>query len=163
MAVVNSNYLVHSGGTKFYEIVQITNAPAKRFVEIRRWGKAELGARAGGQIQILEHKSAGALADSAGRQLRTKQNKGYGGAVGASGNFGLHSLAGGMSGVTLTDEDILKHLHKHFGDGEDRARIIEAAQIDPSGNVEETMDQSEFDVPKEPQPEPDRGETWGSW
>ncbi|MFT4064245.1 WGR domain-containing protein [Paraburkholderia sp.] len=155
--VVSSHYLPHSGGTKFYEIIEIANAGAKRFVEVRRWGKISHALGAGGQIQILEHKSAGAMADSARKQMNAKIKGGY---SRQPGKFGFHRYGGS----TYNETQVLSLLPDHYSTSAERADIVEKAAIDPSGKVEKSMDNDGFVKPEEEAgPEPDRGEHWGSW
>jgi predicted DNA-binding WGR domain protein len=150
--VIGSDYLVHSGGTKFYEIVTFSNASEKTFVEVRRWGKIELAQSGGGQTQVLAHPTAADALDSARKQVRAKERGDY---DKKPGKFGLHVANG-----TQTLGAAYRAIGEHYADPELVASVrLKTGSARDGAALEPAID----DLPKEPMPEPDRGESWGSW
>jgi predicted DNA-binding WGR domain protein len=91
---IGAEYLVHSGGTKYYEIVTFLNEEAKKFIEVRRWGAMATAKSGGGQTQTIEHDTAAQALESVRKQLSAKRRKDY---VDKTGGFGVHVHTGSQT------------------------------------------------------------------
>lgn len=152
--------LMHEGGTKFYEVVTLHAADIKQHLLIKRWGKTSAMSR-GGEIQIQMFGAARKAGQASDTVLRQKEKRGYAKRGIA---FGLHGYGG-----TLTNENLKGLLLDHYGAdntvailrefmtplGEDKIRGLEATSI--------WVDEVNDIVSEEPEPEPERGDSWGSW
>lgn len=147
---IGAEYLVHSGGTKYYEIVNFLNEDAKRFVEVRRWGAMATAKSGGGQTQVLSHGSAAQALESCRKQLRAKRAKGY---ADKTGGFGVHVHNGSQT---------LGAAHRCIGEHYADAELVDSLRV-ATGVAGTPSDPAEPEPPKVAQPEPDRGESWGSW
>jgi predicted DNA-binding WGR domain protein len=147
---IGAEYLVHSGGTKYYEIVTFLNEEAKKFIEVRRWGAMATAKSGGGQTQTIEHDTAAQALESVRKQLSAKRRKDY---VDKTGGFGVHVHTGSQ-----TLSAAYRCIGEHYADPElvDQLRVATSAAAASIGSVEP-------EPPKVAQPEPDRGEQWGSW
>lgn len=150
---VESCWLAHEGGTKFYETVSLSNPDAKKFALVKRWGKMA-AADGGGECKVETFATKRALDLAAGKTVTGKQGRGYNL---ASSNHGFHGV-----GVSYNRaEDFNDALSKHYSSGGAMSEILVAMAIEdlePRPEIEENEVVSE-----EPTPEPERGETWGSW
>ncbi len=146
---------MHEGGTKFYEVVQLYNADARKFILVKRWGKAAARVR-GGEIKVEEFSTAQRLDAAADKVIREKQGRGYS-ATKPDAAGALHTR-GGSSFASETDFG--NTLSMHYGPNGTRIREVLGLSL---GAVNPDDDDDDEVVVEEPQPEPDRGETWGSW
>lgn len=73
---IESSMLVHESGTKFYEVVQLYNVAAKRFVLVRRWGKFN-GVQGGGEAKVETFADVRKCQDAASKIIREKGGRGY--------------------------------------------------------------------------------------
>jgi hypothetical protein len=150
---VSPTLQIHSGGTKFYEIIAFTNPIARRYVEVRRWGPVAQMKSGGGQMKIIEHDSGPAMTDSAARQFNAKQKGDY--QIDRSTTFGY--IASSKGGTW--DSNALKK-ERHYTGPATREALFTKLALDATA-----------DVPIEARParkpaveeNVDRGEAWGSW
>lgn len=147
---VGAEYLVHSGGTKYYEIATFLNEDAKKFIEVRRWGPMATAKRGSGQTQVLSHGTAAQALESVRKQLKVKRKE-Y---ADKPGGFGLHVNAGSQTLGTA-----YRLIGEHYADPELAASLRIATSVAQLGDEDEV----EPKVPEKIQPEPDRGAQWGSW
>lgn len=155
--------MMHEGGTKFYEVVQLHAADIKQHVLIKRWGKTSALSK-GGEIQVQIFGAARKAGQAADTVIRQKEGRGY---AKRSVAIGLHGYGG-----TITNANLKSLLLDHYGRdntvailrefmtplGEEKISGLEATsiwvdEIDDRGNI----------VIEEPPPEPERGDSWGSW
>lgn len=156
---VDTNYLVHEGGTKFYETVLITDL-SDRSLLIKRWGRIQ-DKLTGGQLKFhsgrrvtVEGETTKILNEKT--TYKSDRSKGKYDITGA--NFGLHIV-----------------LHRDF-DLEDVKRVLVAHYAGNNGLEVESVFATFFDYNKvgdqalqdEPMikvivPEPLRDSSWGSW
>jgi predicted DNA-binding WGR domain protein len=148
---IGAEYLVHSGGTKYYEIVTFLNEAAKKFVEVRRWGPLATAKSGGGQTQTLEHDTAAQALESVRKQLNVKRRKDYGDKPAA---WGLHRVTGNQS---------LGDAHNYVGVHYADAELVDELRVATGMAGTATRAEPEPTQPEKRQPEPDRGEQWGSW
>lgn len=148
-----ATFLEHEGGTKFYEIVRLYNADAGKFVLVKRWGKIAQRIR-GGEIKIEDYRSARAVDLAADKTAREKMSRGY--------SLAKTDTAGALhnrSGSYTSEMEFGGALAAHYGPNATRiGQAITGKVLDESVAEEE----NEI-VVLEPEPEPDRGNTWGSW
>jgi predicted DNA-binding WGR domain protein len=148
---IGAEYLVHSGGTKYYEIVTFLNEDSKKFVEVRRWGAMVTARSGGGQTSILAHDTAAQALESCKKQLRAKRAKGY---EDKPAKFGVHQHTGSQS-----LGDAYRGIGEHYADAEMVGSLRVATGSATFGDETEV----EPVQPEKRRPEPDRGESWGSW
>ncbi len=74
---IESSMLVHESGTKFYEVVQLYNVAAKRFVLVRRWGKLNSSLLGGGEAKVETFADVRKCQDAASKIVREKGGRGY--------------------------------------------------------------------------------------
>jgi len=145
---IDTNYLEHSGGTKFYETVMIQedNGPG---LLIKRWGAIALK-NGGGQTKY-ERGTHSVVAGENNKILAEKRKKGYDNATKSG---ALHTWAG-----KEVDAAMLAGLVKgHYGrDTEDYVKDYFGL------NGSAPVVNEEPPAPKEPETPIERGETWGSW
>lgn len=152
--VHEGTFLTHESGSKFYEVMQLHAPDAGKHLVIKRWGKTGSVSR-GGEIQIITCTSARKAASQADSIIRQKEGRGY---RRAPSTRGLHGYGG-----AITIENIRRNLESHYS-MDATATIMAAFGIDElfSGARDEPANPIVVEVP-EPAPEPERGETWGSW
>lgn len=145
---IEPRWLSHDSGTKFYEVIQFYNLEAKKFVVVKRWGKVG----ASGEVQMLECPNARKAQQEAEKIIKSKLGRGY---MVAQSSAGIH----GLSSDSL-DEDALTtalRLHYRREQADQIATTLELGEL-----ASTTADDSDI-VVEEPEPEPERGEEWGSW
>lgn len=142
--------LMHSGGTKFYEILMFSDPLANKFVEVRRWGKIEAIHTGGGQVSITEHTTDWALRRSTKKQQLAKEKGGY---RAEKSIHAFHSNAGEHAPTALRIR-----LAQHYNDPATRASIVAKLALE---DIHSALD-AEL-TPKREEAPVDRGEHWGSW
>jgi len=149
MYVISTNYLEHQGGTKFYETVLIREEGGPALL-IKRWGSIALK-NGGGQTKY-ERGSHAAVAHERARIINEKMGKGYarGPATGR-----MHQA----NDAEIDAPDLLGRAKSHYG-SETTEYIAEyfGLRTDATAAVVE-----EAPAPQAPEPEVERGESWGSW
>jgi predicted DNA-binding WGR domain protein len=158
--VHETTLLMHEGGTKFYEVVQLHAPDIKQHLLIKRWGKTSALSK-GGEIQIQMFGAARKAGQAADTVIRQKEGRGYAKRTYA---VGLHGYGG-----TITNENIKPLLLDHYG--RDNTAAILREFMTPLGEekisgLEATsiwVDEADSIVSEEPAPEPERGDSWGSW
>lgn len=153
-------FMRHESGTKFYEVVQLHAADIKQHVLIKRWGKTSALSK-GGEIQVEIFGAARKAGQAADTVIRQKEGRGY---AKRSVAIGLHGYGG-----TITNTNLKSLLLDHYGRdntvailrefmtpvGEEKISGLEATSI--------WVDEADSVVIEEPPPEPERGDSWGSW
>ena len=147
-----SRYLVHEGGTKFYETVVFHNADAKRFALVKRWGKT--GATGGGEILVDTFTTARAAQAAGEKIIASKMKRGY---QVAANTHGFH----GSDGPFKTVEAFIAAVGKHYLVETSRRSVLAAMMLD-NADVPEVTEENEV-ISEEPTPEPERDEDFGSW
>ena len=165
--IFETNYMVHEGGTKFYETVLIWTQDKQDPCLIKRWGP--IGKRMGhGQTKVEYHESLAAARraqmEICGEKLKERPGKGryeY-----AAFSYGLHDLPK-MGGVGRMSKNLLcAALVNHYSEAEAgeaklRNEILWHFEIDEHGDMELPLDD---DIVEEAPEEPIiRSATWGSW
>jgi len=154
---ISTNYLEHSGGTKFYEVVKLSDMAAGAHMVIKRWGKIaeKMGA---GQTKVERYGDESEAADSVNEILRDKRkDKGAKGRyTDAVLNLGLHAY----NGASAQDNDVMGIVRGHY----------QQRDVHESANYFFDLEKAAApgdEVIDEPAPEParpvERGDTWGSW
>jgi predicted DNA-binding WGR domain protein len=150
-------FMLHSGGTKFYEITLINAADLKTFLVVKRWGKIE-AIKGGGEVQVLDYSTPRTALQAAEKLKNDKEKRGYqikdathglGGSFAASGTADILSAIKGH--YTKHWPMVLGHLGLDMTQGNEATMMIVEDDLDPSVVFEQ------------PPPEPDRGDSWGSW
>lgn len=150
-------FMLHEGGTKFYEITLLNAADLGKFLVIRRWGK--IGARStGGEIQIATHATPRAALLDAEKLKNDKTKRGYY-IKDATHGFGARFSATGT-------DDILNAIKRHYVTH--WPMVVQHLGMDGDKITGKSADFMVVDemadiVVEEPAPEPERGENWGSW
>jgi len=149
--LVESEYLDHQGGTKFYEVVQLLNVEKKSFVVINRWGK--IAERAGGgQVKIEKYRDARQCHEAARKKLDSKRHREYFNSV----------LKHGLHDCQKVDSDTLPlWLGEHYRDTDNIDRIL--GELGVANVVGQILDEVNDIIVEEPAPEIIRGDDWGSW
>ncbi|MFK3741005.1 WGR domain-containing protein [Massilia sp. TN1-12] len=145
---IDTHYLEHSGGTKFYEtvLIQEDNGPG---LLIKRWGAIALK-NGGGQTKY-ERGTHSVVAGEANKILREKKKKGYDHATKSG---ALHS----WSGRSDVDAVMLGAMVKQHYGADTAAYVKDYFGLNAAGAVV-----NEEPKPREPEKPIERGETWGSW
>lgn len=164
--VREGTFLMHEGGTKFYEVMLLHTVEHSMHLLIKRWGKTS-AIHGGGEIQIAQFPNARKAQSAADTLISQKRSRGYERQGGAT--IGLHGYGGEITGGSAGNIHGL--LAAHYGKlnaaaivrefapelaHELRGREITGVWIDELGDVVS-------EGAKEPAPEPERGEGWGSW
>ena len=147
--------LMHEGGTKFYETMVFHAPDAGQHILVRRWGK-ESALTAGGEIKFVVLPNARKAQSAAHTVITQKEGRGY---EKRSTFHGLHGYGG------IIDRSNLESLLRaHYGAA--NAKLILNEFIPELRGTQVTgaiIDEADDIVIEEPAPEPERGETWGSW
>lgn len=151
--------LMHEGGTKFYETMLLHIPDAGQHFFIKRWGKTS-ALSAGGEIQFVVLPNARKAQAAAHTVIKQKEGRGYAKRGVA---IGLHGYGG-----TIDRSNVEAQLTTHYGAA--NAALILREFIPELRNElkgkEITgiwVDEASDIVSEEPAPEPERGDTWGSW
>jgi predicted DNA-binding WGR domain protein len=165
---VNSRYMLHESGTKFYEIVTFSSEAMKRYVSVRRWGK--ISARSGGGE--VKHESFGSAKQqsAAAHKLQAEKcnPKKTGGPYKPSDAKALVI----PSGVHEFQHDMLDEvLRKHYSYSAIGDHVLK--QLNIGGQADEVSDEASdadldhlFGKDKKivvPKVEPIRAQDWASW
>jgi len=147
---IESKFLAHEGGTKFYELVEFWNSEQGKYVVVKRWGaNGSVGQKSVEGFPVL--RKAQQVAD---RTVSSKVNRGYNI---TSSSYGLHGL--GVSELSVENGDLGRAIQNHYGSTDEIWEALGLFEILlPADDVTEADIISE-----EPEPEPERGEEWGSW
>lgn len=148
-------FFMHEGGTKFYEVIKFYNADAGKFVMVKRWGKSS-SIHAGGEVLIEQFKSARGLDAEADKVMRDKGKRGYN-PQGPTTGCPLHDRGTGFK----ESDDLLTQLTAHYGANADR--VFREVTDDWTALSDAAASDDDDVISEEPTPEPDRGDTWGSW
>lgn len=147
--------LMHEGGTKFYETMLFHIPDAGQHFLVKRWGKTS-ALSAGGEIQFSIFPNARKAQAAAQTVIRQKEGRGYSKRGVA---IGLHGYGG-----TIDNSNVQAQLTTHYGAVNAtlilREFIPELRRTQATGIIIDELDDI---VSEEPAPEPERGETWGSW
>lgn len=148
-----TTWLTHESGTKFYELVRFTNPDAKKFTLVKRWGKLA-AADGGGECKIETFASQRAMEAASDKTRQSKEGRGY--SI-ASTTQGFHGLSVSYNRA----EDFNDAVSKHYSSGGALSEIMVSMGIE---DLEPRIEPEDNEVvSEEPTPEPERGETWGSW
>lgn len=149
-------YMEHESGTKFYEVVLINAADLKKFLVIKRWGKLSAPS-GGGETQVHEYPTHRAALAGKEKFVGEKAKRGYAADTSA---HGLHSRPT-LSSTADIQSAIKGHYTKHW------PMVLQHLGLDVIQGREITgvwMDEADDSiVSEEPEPEPERGDSWGSW
>lgn len=158
------SFLVHEGGTKFYEVARFSCVDTRRHVVVRRWSKIAGKSNGGGEIKIEIFDNLTTASRSARQVLdsKTKPSK-------SGGAYSLHSLATGLGdGVDEFEHDMLPAvLRVHYGPQTALSILTNLGLADADARDEE--DREETDrlsaqmKARTPKPEPVRAADWNSW
>ena len=70
-------YMVHEGGTKFYEVVRLTNDSNGRSIVFNRWGKVNDFHHGGGQTKQESFDNGFSADQTAIQKITEKEKRGY--------------------------------------------------------------------------------------
>ena len=146
--IVDATYMIHSGGTKFYEVISYSNERESRHASVRRWGKIGVA----GQSKVDYFNSRAQLSSSANEVVTGKVKHDY---IKTFANFGIHKSKSFESSIgRLT-------LGEHYDDLD----IVDALAIGLRLNDGIAGDDALVDdyVESAPAPAPARDGNWGSW
>lgn len=150
-----TTYMEHESGTKFYEVVLVNAADLKKFLVVKRWGK--ISAKDGeGETQVIPYNTPRTALLAADKVKGEKIKRGY------SVMSSAHGLHGGPQ-LRSTD-DIKSAMKNHYA--KHWPMVLGALGIDTIQGLSMTgawMDEADSIVSEEPPPEPERGDSWGSW
>lgn len=139
----------HSGGTKFYEVITLTNAQTGASIVFNRWGKiAQAKVQSGGEVKQAAYASVAAAQKAHQSKVAEKGKRDYRSTLS---DFALHNL---HSAGAVTQAEIEPMLSKHFGPAM-VPTVFEALGI--------SKDPVSAPKPKEPEVHIDRGNDWGAW
>jgi predicted DNA-binding WGR domain protein len=146
----DAKFLLHDGGTKFYEVVRFSRRDRAKACVVKRWGKnsAVFG---GGECKI-ESNVASAVDRVASITISSKLKRGYSEAFPPT-RFGLYQT------VEHVDDAVLRSvLAEHYKDN----HIVDmiCSQMTDEATSEESI--SEIII-EEPPLAMERGMEWGSW
>lgn len=147
-------YLEHEGGTKFYEVIEFWNPDDKKFVLAKRWGK--IGTV--GETMIEEFNVMRACNAAAEKILKSKMGRGYAKSASSQGFHGR--------GRSFTSLELWNLLETHYQSRAFTTKIIHQLGLDKIQGMTADgiiIDEINDIVTEEPGPEPDRGESWGTW
>jgi predicted DNA-binding WGR domain protein len=147
-------YLEHEGGTKFYEVVELWNPDDKKFVLVKRWGK--IGTT--GETMVEEFNVMRACNAAAEKILKSKMGRGY---AKSSTSEGIHGRA-----RSLSAKELMPLLDSHYKSAPFTRKVMDYLHLNKIQGMEAHMmivDELSDIVSEEPGPEPDRGESWGTW
>lgn len=154
---VTGNYLLHDGGTKFYETIRIEadNGPA---MLIKRWGKASEFMNGGGQTKI--HRGSASVVRAEEIKIleeKRKMRPGKGQYISRNaGGYGLHDMVN-----KFTDGEVEARL-SHYSDPDVRSSIATYFNLDANNAAPVEQDiETEVEI-EEPTPV-ERGDNWASW
>jgi predicted DNA-binding WGR domain protein len=154
-------FLKHESGTKFYEVVLLHAPDIGVHLVIKRWGKTGSAVSGGGEIQLNSFTNARKAQAAASTIINQKEGRGY---AKRSVAIGLHGYGGNMDGDNA--EELLE---SHYGTA-NAGRILsefggELGATKITGKKADFMIIDELGdiVSEEPAPEPERGDSWGSW
>lgn len=147
-------YFEHEGGTKFYEVVEFWNPDDKRFVLVKRWGK--IGTL--GETMCESHSSLRACNAAAEKLIKSKMGRGY---QRTPSTIGLHARA-----RSFTEVELIGAIQSHYRSTPFLSELTAMLDVDKIRGLGADMlvvDELNEIVSEEPGPEPDRGESWGTW
>lgn len=153
--LIETHYLEHNGGTKFYETVLIREGGGPALC-VKRWGA--LGVKQGGGQVQFEKGSEGVVLQAQSKILREKRNKGYSD-VTTLRNYGVHQFNG-----KATDQfQLAAAVQSHYGAA--TAKAITDYFGTGAWSVADRAIVSEEPIPEEPAPAASENtdERWGSW
>lgn len=147
--LIHPTYMTHEGGTKFYEVIRLTDEKSGVSVVANRWGpNISFASPSGGQIKIMSHGDGFSAEQDAISKIASKKKGGY---STSKTTFGLHLKSVVPPGIELGT------LAAHFGKATAEA-ILEKLN---TGTMEDDAHVSK--VAPEPVKHIDRGSDWGSW
>jgi predicted DNA-binding WGR domain protein len=147
-------YLEHEGGTKFYEVIEFWNPDDKKFVMVKRWGK--IGTT--GETMVEAFGTMRACNSAAEKILKSKMGRGYSKTASAQGFHGR--------GRSFTPTELVMLLGTHYQSKPFTQKVVDGLDLHKIQGIEAThmiIDELDDIVTEEPGPEPDRGESWGTW
>ena len=74
---ISETYLAHSSGTKFYEVLVISDGDCQ-FVTLRRWAEMKHRRSGGGEVMVEKWASADIAHYHAAKIIKDKEKRGYG-------------------------------------------------------------------------------------
>ncbi|WKZ86376.1 WGR domain-containing protein [Ralstonia pickettii] len=154
--IIDCKLLSHSGGTKFYEVIQLHNVEAKSFVLVKRWGKNGVMVGGGGEVKTETFSDIRRCQAAAHKIVEEKKKgkPGQGEYAPTSANFGLHNLVG-----EFTHGQTYQAVKEHYG-------VVVAENLRQALRLGEAIVPVEIDdvIEEGPPAAPiDRGDAWGSW
>ena len=155
---ISTTYHLHSGGTKFYETVKISDIPGGQHMLIKRYGSVDKR-HGGGQVKIEKYDGRMSACSAELSEIIASKQKGNkdGHYIAASLGWGLHSAGS----KTYEGNEFERAIRSHYSFEHASAIVSHFASPTSVTNVE-TVDDDIVDT-SVMEPEPDRGEQWGSW
>lgn len=159
-----TNFLKHESGTKFYEVILLHAPDIGIHLVIKRWGKTGSAVSGGGEIQLNSFTNARKAQAAASTIINQKEGRGY---AKRSVAIGLHGYGGSMD-----SDNAEELLESHYGTAnaarifsEFRGALSASGATKITGRKADFMVFDEFNdiVSEAPAPEPERGDSWGSW
>lgn len=145
-------FFEHDGGTKYYEVISLSNVAGGRHAVIYRWG-AMATQKSGGQTKVERFTDIRRMQDAARRKILEKTNKGYR-PTGVA--FGIHD-----ENSTLDSDTLRLTLGAHYGTVQMIDSVMDALGLEDTIGVA-TAEPDDI-VVEEPAPEIERDGDWGSW
>lgn len=156
MIFVKPNLLVHSGGTKFYEVIIYVNESSGKAVVVKRWGRIE-SRSVGGQQKFENHLNADSANKSAGKVIAEKLRGGYE-IQAPDASDSLFQRRGPME---IKDADFSALAVENYGDRSTASGLVSYLRI--AEGEASASDSATQPTRKRNEPEPVRSEDWGSW
>lgn len=154
--IIDCKLLSHSGGTKFYEVIQLHNVEAKSFVLVKRWGKNGVKVGGGGEVKtetFTDIRKCQAAAYKIVEEKR-KGKPGQGEYALDRATFGLHSCT-----ASLSHGETYEAVRSHYGSVvADNLRVaLRLGEIVGAAIADDVIEE------RPPAAPIDRGDMWGSW
>lgn len=157
MFEVETTYHIHSSGTKFYETVMISNRTTNQYMLVKRYGPVAKR-EGGGQVKIERWDGTRqSMLNERTKIIHEKERGNKDGAyMKAELFYGMQSsgVRDNVDIVTLKDQ-----ISRHYSSLEHRNEIRDHWTQSPGVTIGDVVNS----VVDTSMPEPDRGETWGSW
>lgn len=145
--------MLHTGGTKFYELIAFKYG--NKSVLIKRWGPIRAVAK-GGQQKIEAHMNlTGWSGLDEAREAKMKRDY-------KDDMLMRANLDKKIAAQYANIEEFKEAVKEHYGDKSTVASVVDMLGLDGSGAAVEVVEEKPK-KPEKPEPEVIRSEDWGSW
>lgn len=156
--ITDCKLLSHSGGSKFYEVIQFHHVDAKRFVLVKRWGKNGVRQDGGGETKVEIYTDIRKCQAAAHKIVEEKKKgrPGQGQYAVIPVGFGLHSRP-----AEMTHGAVYSAIKDHYSGSEVIEELRTGLKLGQLVAAETAIDDV---IVEEPPAAPiERGDSWGSW